>query len=75
MARVVVGDHQVLDDIHPPHGAAIRQVCKYPVLDGAVEPLHHGCLLFALTCDVLDTMALHQARELRIEELLALVGL
>ena len=75
VARVVVGVNQVLDDIHPAHGAADRQLCPSPGLDGSVESLYHGRLLLALTGKVLDTVALHQGLEIQVEELLAFVGL
>ena len=73
--RVVVCVNQVLDDIHPAHSASVRQICPYPGLDGAVKSLYHGRLLLALTGNVLDTMALHKGLEIRVEELLAIVGL
>ena len=75
VARVVVGVHQVLDEVHPTHGAALRQICPYPGFDGAVKSLHHGCLLLAFTGKVLDTVALHQGLKVRVKKLLALVGL
>ena len=75
VARVVVNVNQVLDDIHPPHGAAVRQLCPYPGLDTAVESLYHGHILLALTGKVLNTMALHQGLKIRIDELLAIVDL
>ena len=75
VARFVVGVNQVLDDIHLAHGAAVRQICPYPGFDGAVESLYHGRLLLAFTGKVLNTMALHKGLEIRVEELLALVGL
>ena len=49
VARVVVGVNQVLDDIYPPHGNAVNQICPYPSFDGLVESLYPGCLLLALT--------------------------
>ena len=61
VARVVVGVDQVLDDIHPAHGAYVRQIYPYPGLDGAVESLYHGRLLLALIGKVVDTMALHKS--------------
>ena len=75
VARVVVGVNQVLDDFYPAHGAAVRQICPYPGLDSPIKSLHHGRILFALTGKVLDTDAFHQGLEVRVEELLALVGL
>ena len=75
VARVVVGVHQVLDDIHQTHGATVRQICPYPGLDGAVKSLHHGRLLLDLTGKVLNTVALHQGLKVRVKEHLALVGL
>ena len=75
VARVVESVYQVLNDIHPAHGATVRQICPYASLDGAVEPLHHGRLLLALTGKVLDTIALHQGLEVRVEELFPVVGL
>ena len=59
VARVVIGVYQVLDDIHPTKGAAVRQICPYPGLEGAVKSLHHGRLLHALTGKVLNTVALN----------------
>ena len=70
VARVVVGVNQVLDDIDLAHGAAVRQICPYSGLDGSVESLYHGRLLFALTGKVLNTVALHQGMEVRVEVLL-----
>ena len=75
MAQVVVGVNQVLDDIHPAHGAAVRQISPYPGLDGSVESLYHGRLLLALTGKVLDIVALYQGMEVRVDELLAFIGL
>ena len=75
VARVVLGVTQVLDDIHPAHGTAVRQICPYPGLDGSVKSLYNGRLLLALTGKVMDTVALHQGLEVRVEELLAFVGL
>ena len=49
VARMVVGVHQVLDNIYPAHGAGVRQICSYPHLDGSIESLYHGRFLFALT--------------------------
>ena len=72
--RVFLGVNQVLDDIYPAHGAAVRQICPYPGLDSPIKSLHHGRLLFALTGKVLDTVAFHQGLEVRVEELLVLVG-
>ena len=37
VARVIVGVNQVLNDIHPAHGAAVRQIFLYHSLDAAVE--------------------------------------
>ena len=75
VARVVVGVNQVLDDIHPAHGAAVRQICPYPGFDGAVESLYHGRFLLAFSGKVLNTVAFHQGLEVRVEEFFALVGL
>ena len=75
VARCVVGVNQVLNDIYPAHGAAVRQICPYPGLDGLIKSLHHGRLLFAFTGKMLDTMAFHQGLEVRVEEFLTLVGL
>ena len=75
VARVVVGVHQVLDDIHPTHGAAVRQICPYPGHYGGVKSLHHGRLLLALTGKVLNTVLLHQGLKIRVKELLAFVRL
>ena len=75
VVRVVVGVHQVLDDVHPTHGAAVRQICLYPGLDGAVKLLYHGRLLLALTGKALNTVALSQGLKSRVKELLAFVGL
>ena len=75
VARVIVGVNQVLDDIYPAHGAAVRQICQYPNLNGLIESLHYCRLLFALTGKVLDTKAFHQGLEVRVGELFALVGL
>ena len=59
MALVIVGVHQVLDDIYPANGAAVRQICPYPGLDSAVESLYHGVLLIAMTSKVLNLVTLH----------------
>ena len=75
VARVVVGVHQVLDDVHTTHGAAVLQIYPYLGFAGAVKSLHHGCLLLDFTGKVLDTVALHQCLKVRVKELLALVGL
>ena len=64
VARVVVGVNQVLDDIHPAHGPAVREICPYPGYDGAVESLYYGRLLLAFTGKVLNTMALHKGLEI-----------
>ena len=72
---MVVGVYQVLDNIHPTQGAAVRKICSYPSLDGAIESLHHNRLLFAFTGKVLYTVAFHQSLEVRVEELFVLVGL
>ena len=74
VARVVVGVNQVLDDIYPAHGAAVRQICQYPGFDSPIESLRHGRLLFALTGKLLNTVAFHQGLEFRVEEFLALLG-
>ena len=73
--RVVVGVNQVLDDIYPAYGVAVKQICLCPALDGPIESLHHGRLLFALTGKVLDTVAFHKGLEVGVKEFLALVGL
>ena len=75
VARVVVGVNQVLDDINQAHCAAIRQVCPYPGFDGSVKSLYNGHILFALTGKVLDIVSLYHSLEVRVEELLAFVGL
>ena len=75
MAQVVVSVNQVMDDIHSAHGAAVRQICPYFGLNGSVESLYHGRLLLDLTGKVLETVAFHQSLEVRVEELVALVGL
>ena len=75
IAWVVLGINKVLDDIYPAHGASVRQICPYPGLDGEVKLLYHSCLFFALTDKMLNTVALHQGVEIRVEEFLALVGL
>ena len=75
VARMVVGVHQVLDDIHPTHGAMVRQKCLYAGLDVAGKSLHHGRLFLALTGKVLNTVALYQGLKVRVKELIALVGL
>ena len=75
VARVVVGVNQVLDDIHPTHGAAVLQICPYPGLDIPIKSLHQGRLLLAFTGKVLNTVAFHQSLKVRVEEFLALVGL
>ena len=67
VARVVVGVHLVLDDIHPTHGAAVGQICLYPGLDGAIKSLYYGRLMHALTGKVLNTVALHQALKVRVK--------
>ena len=72
VARVDVGVNQVLDDIHPAHGAAVRQIFSSPGLDGSVKSLYNGRLLFALTGKVLDTVALHQDLEVRVDDYLHL---
>ena len=75
MARVVESINQVLHAMYPAHGAAVRQICPYSRLDGAVKSLDHGRLLLAFTGKMLDTVAFHQCLEVRVEELLAFVGL
>ena len=75
VARVVVGVDQLLDDIHPTHGAAVRQICPYPGFDGPIESLRFGRLLFAFTVKVLNTVACHQGLKVRVEEFVTLVGL
>ena len=72
---MVVGVHQVLDDVHPTQGVTVRQICPYSGLDGAVKSLHHGRLFFAFTGIVLDTVALYLDLKVRVKELLAFVGL
>ena len=75
VVRVVVLVHQILDDVHQSHGAAVRQICPYPNFNGAVKSLHHGRLLLAFTGKVLDTVELHQSLKVRVTELLSLLGL
>ena len=58
VVRVVVGVHQVLDDVHLTHGAAVRQICPYPGINSAVKSVNHGRLLLAFTGKVLNTVAL-----------------
>ena len=72
---VIVRVDHVLDDIYPAHGAAVRQICLYTSLDGAVEPLHHSRLLLALICKVNDTVTVHQGLKVCVEKLLVFVGL
>ena len=72
---MVVKVYQVLDDIHPTHGATIRQICPYPGLDGLIESLYHGRLLFAFTGKVLNTVAFNQGLTVRVEEFLTFVSL
>ena len=59
VTRVVVGVNQVLDDIYPAHAAAVRQIYPYPGLDGLIESLHYGSILFTLTGKVLNTVTFH----------------
>ena len=75
VSRVVVGVDQVLDDVHPTHGASVRQICPYHGFDGAVKSLFHGCLLLAFTGKMLDTVTYYQGLKFRVNELIALVGL
>ena len=75
VVRVVLWVDQVLNDIHPTHGAAVGQICPYPGFYVPIESLHHGRRLFALTGKVLDTVAFHQGLKVRVEEFLTLVGL
>ena len=75
VARVVVNVNQVLDDIYPAHGAAVRQMWPYPGLEGSIESLIHFRLLFALTGKVLDTVGFHRGLEVRVEKFRALIGL
>ena len=75
LARVVEGVYQVLDDIHPGHGAAVRQIYPYAGLDGAVKSLHHDRLLLAFTGKVLDIVAFHQSLEVKVKELFAMRNL
>ena len=66
VALVVLGVDHIMNDIHPTHGAAIRQKCPYPGFDGPIKSLHHGRLLFALTGKVLDTVSFHQNLKLLV---------
>ena len=75
VAQVVVGIKQVLVDIYPAHGVAVRRICPYLAFDNPIESLSQGRLLFALTGKVLDTNAFHQGLEVRVDEYIALVGL
>ena len=75
VAQVVVRVNQVLVNIYQSHGAAVRQIYPYPNLDGPIESLQNGRLLFPLTSKGLDTLAFHQGLEVRVEEFLAFVGL
>ena len=75
VTRVVVGVHQVLDDVDPTHGAAVRQICPNPGFVGVVKSLYYGNFLLAFTGKLLDTVTLHQGLKVRVKELLALVCL
>ena len=75
VSLVIVGVDQVLDDIHPTHGAGVRQICPYLNFDNSIESLHHGSPLIALTGQVLDSVAFHLRLEVRVEEFLAFVNL
>ena len=67
--------HELLDDVNPAHGPAVRQVRPYASFYGAVKALHDRRLLVALTSKVLDVIALHQRSEWRVKKFLSLVGL
>ena len=59
VARVVESVYYVLDCMYPARGSAVRQICPYFGLDGAVEPLYPDGLLIAFTGKVLDAVAFH----------------
>ena len=75
MARVIVCVNQVPNDIHLAHGAAVRQICQYPGLDGSVQSLDNGRLLLALTGKMLDTGAHYQSLKVRVKKILAFANL
>ena len=41
----------------------------YPILDCAVESLHHGYILLALIGKVLDAVAVHQGMDVLVRQL------
>ena len=74
-AGVVVGINQVGNNIHPAHGAAVRQICSYFGLDCLFESLDHGRLLIAFTGKMLNTVAFHPVPKVRVDKRFALVGM
>ena len=74
VARVVLGLNEVLDDILPTHGAALRQICPYPGFDNLIESLHNNRCFIERIGKVLDIVAVNQLQEVRVDKFLTYVG-